>query len=48
MLVIDLDVWFGWKSNMKLFFGYKEYIVMMEEEIIIVLKVIGGSLDDGK
>jgi len=48
MSAIDPDARFGWKSNTKSFFGYKEHIAMTEEEIITALKVTGGSSDDGK
>jgi transposase len=45
---IDPDARFGWKSNTKSFFGYKEHIAMTEEEIITAVEVTGGSSDDGK
>ncbi len=45
---IDPDARFGWKSNSKSFFGYKEHIAMTEEEIITALVVTPGSTDDGK
>ncbi|MEC2129311.1 IS1182 family transposase [Brevibacillus centrosporus] len=48
MSAIDPDARFGWKSNMKSFFGYKEHIAMTEEEIITAVEVTGGSSDDGK
>lgn len=48
MSAIDPDARFGWKSNTKSFFGYKEHIAMTEEEIITAVKVTGGSADDGK
>jgi transposase len=45
---IDPDARFGWKSNTKSFFGYKEHIAITEEEIITALEVTSGSTDDGK
>ncbi|WP_310239492.1 IS1182 family transposase [Brevibacillus nitrificans] len=48
MSAIDPDARFGWKSNTKSFFGYKEHIAMTEEEIITAVEVTGGSADDGK
>ncbi|WP_342405537.1 IS1182 family transposase [Brevibacillus sp. FSL K6-2834] len=48
MSAIDPDARFGWKSNTKSFFGYKEHIAMTEEEIITAVEVTGGSTDDGK
>ncbi|WP_010499130.1 transposase, partial [Paenibacillus elgii] len=45
---IDPDARFGWKSNTKSFFGYKEHMAMTEEEIITAVTVTGGSSDDGK
>lgn len=48
MSAIDPDARFGWKSNTKSFFGYKEHIAMTEDEIITALQVTGGSSDDGK
>lgn len=45
---IDPDARFGWKSNTKSFFGYKEHFAMTEEEIITAVEVTGGSTDDGK
>ncbi|WP_031305641.1 IS1182 family transposase [Brevibacillus panacihumi] len=48
MSAIDPDARFGWKSNTKSFFGYKEHIAMTEEEIITAVEVTEGSSDDGK
>jgi transposase len=48
MSAIDPEARFGWKSNTKSFFGYKNHIAMTEEEIITALEVTGGSTDDGK
>jgi transposase len=48
MSAIDPDARFGWKSNTKSFFGYKEHLAMTEEEIITAIEVTGGSVDDGK
>jgi IS5 family transposase len=48
MSAIDPDARFGWKSNTKSFFGYKEHIAMTDEEIITAVEVTGGSTDDGK
>lgn len=48
MSAVDPDARFGWKSNTKSFFGYKEHIAMTEEEIITAVEVTGGSSDDGK
>lgn len=45
---IDPDARFGWKSNTKSFFGYKEHLAMTEEEIITAVEVTVGSSDDGK
>lgn len=42
------DVRFGWKSNTKSFFGYKEHFAMTEEEIITAVEMTSGSTDDGK
>ena len=48
MSAVDPDARFGWKSNTKSFFGYKEHLAMTEEEIITAVEVTGGSEDDGK
>jgi hypothetical protein len=48
MSAIDPEARFGWKSNTKSFFGYKNHIAMTEEEIITAVEVTGGSTDDGK
>jgi IS5 family transposase len=48
MSAIDPEARFGWKSNTKSFFGYKNHIAMTEEEIITAVEVTGGSNDDGK
>jgi transposase len=48
MSAIDPEARFGWKSNTKSFFGYKNHIAMTEEEIITAIEVTGGSTDDGK
>ncbi|QGR00132.1 IS1182 family transposase [Paenibacillus psychroresistens] len=48
MSAIDPEARFGWKSNTKSFFGYKNHIAMTEEEIITAVEVTGGSSDDGK
>lgn len=45
---IDPDARFGWKSNTKSFFGYKNHLAMTPEEIITAVEVTGGSSDDGK
>lgn len=45
---IDPDARFGWKSNTKSFFGYKEHLAMTEEEIITAVEVTSGNADDGK
>jgi len=45
---IDPDARFGWKSNTKSFFGYKQHMAMTEEEIITAIEVTGGNEDDGK
>ncbi len=44
---IDPDARFGWKSNTKSFFGYKEHFAITEEEIITAMEITGGSTDDG-
>lgn len=48
MSAIDPEARFGWKSSTKSFFGYKNHIAMIEEEIITAVEVTGGSTDDGK
>jgi IS5 family transposase len=48
MSAIDPEARFGWKSNTKSFFGYKNHIAMTEEEIITAVEVTGGNNDDGK
>jgi hypothetical protein len=45
---IDPDARFGWKSNTKSFFGFKEHLAMTEEEIITAVEVTPGTSDDGK
>lgn len=46
--VVDPDARFGWKSNTKSFFGYKEHLAMTEEEIVTAVEVTPGTSDDGK
>jgi transposase len=48
MSAIDPDARFGWKSNTKSFYGYKQHLAMTEEEIITAVEVTGGNEDDGK
>lgn len=49
MSAIDPDARFGWKSNTKSFYGFKEHIAMTEEEeIITALEVTSGNEVDGK
>jgi transposase len=45
---IDPDARFGWKSNTRSFFGYKEHLAMTEEELITAVEVTPGTSDDGK
>jgi hypothetical protein len=45
---IDPEARFGWKSQTRSFFGYKEHIAMTEEEIITTITVTPRTVDDGK
>jgi hypothetical protein len=45
---VDPDARFGWKSNTRSFFGYKEHLAMTEEEFITAVEVTPGTSDDGK